>query len=683
MKHRPFFNQKQEGGINMKHRPFFNQKGEVHIPAIVYIFLAIVLTAVFIPIINSTNTTSASQYLQDRGYTVFPPGIALPSGALVGTTDVQTLTNKTLTSPTISNPTISNLTNGRVPIAGAGGLLGDDADLTFSGDTLTVTGLDAPTGRSATIVVASSDATATEIAQADYPLTGVADNVILTTALNAANATDGTVVVLGQTITLAAGVTVPDGVSLICNQLTNFDASAIAINTEAITLVGNNVTRNIKITGGTDMGYGGGININNAAHIRMYNTYVTDCKDASDGWAHAIHIVNASYDVIAYDTRIYDCDRDIEIEDSNGGAAPHDITFIGGYIDTVLCNGSSPLSTLNAHADFGLYPYNVTFRDFTVINSAGIGTTLAHNIVYDGIRVVAPTKSGSTVGAWDVKITNSYFESADGATQASMQVGSDTGLTYISDTTFANCHGYWAIDQQEGFLSLSNVTVKAPTAGNGLNYALSAVAGRTTQITNSHFLGAFAAYAMSIRGTLLMSQSVVTGATVWLRSTATGSRLIANTLLGGVLNDGGTSNIIERSTESITQGEHRVYSGSLTSGVANAIAFAWHNPNAQDVLVTKVAVEITTGSVTANSVVDVGIADDATGTNRGVEFFDDLDANDVDINDSWLAGDGGTQTKWVLLQDSASATDGWIVGQILVADAAALVGKYYIEIVGR
>lgn len=78
-------------------------------------------------------------------------------------------------------------------------------------------------------------------------------------------------------------------------------------------------------------------------------------------------------------------------------------------------------------------------------------------------------------------------------------------------------------------------------------------------------------------------------------------------------------------------------------------------------------------------------ADDAAGTNRGVEFFNDLDVNDVDVNDSLVAGgtSQGTQIVWVFCQDSVSATDGWVVGQILVADAAALVGKYYITYVGR
>ena len=44
-------------------------------------------------------------------------------------------------SPVVTGLTVSGLTSGRVPIAGTAGLLGDDADLTFSTDTLTTKGL--------------------------------------------------------------------------------------------------------------------------------------------------------------------------------------------------------------------------------------------------------------------------------------------------------------------------------------------------------------------------------------------------------------------------------------------------------------------------------------------------------------------------------------------------------------
>ena len=134
----------------------------------------------------------------------------------------------------------------------------------------------------------------------------------------------------------------------------------------------------------------------------------------------------------------------------------------------------------------------------------------------------------------------------------------------------------------------------------------------------------------------------------------------------------------------IGAGEVKTATGTLTAGNTNAIAFAWHDPELQDILIKKVVIEITgNGTVIGGSKLDVGLADDAAGTNRGTEFFNDISLNAEQINDSWVVGDGGTQTKYVLCEDNVSATDGWIVGQILVANAAGLVGRYYIEYVGR
>ncbi|MFA5401220.1 MAG: hypothetical protein WC359_12305 [Dehalococcoidia bacterium] len=133
----------------------------------------------------------------------------------------------------------------------------------------------------------------------------------------------------------------------------------------------------------------------------------------------------------------------------------------------------------------------------------------------------------------------------------------------------------------------------------------------------------------------------------------------------------------------IAPGEVRTASVPLVAGAANDIGFSWHNPELQDILIKKVTIEVTTVGGTAGSHLDVGIADDAAGTNRGVEFFDDLDLNAAQVNDSWVGGDGGTQTKYVVCQDVSSATDGWIVGQILDANAASLVGRVYIEYIGK
>jgi hypothetical protein len=132
----------------------------------------------------------------------------------------------------------------------------------------------------------------------------------------------------------------------------------------------------------------------------------------------------------------------------------------------------------------------------------------------------------------------------------------------------------------------------------------------------------------------------------------------------------------------IAPGEIRTASGSLTGGAANAILFAWHNPEAQDIFIKKVVINITTLDADAANI-DCGIADNATYTNGGTEFFNDLPGETAALDDSYIAGDGGTQTKYVLCQDSASATDGWVVAKILDNDGTSIVGSYYIEYVGK
>jgi hypothetical protein len=133
----------------------------------------------------------------------------------------------------------------------------------------------------------------------------------------------------------------------------------------------------------------------------------------------------------------------------------------------------------------------------------------------------------------------------------------------------------------------------------------------------------------------------------------------------------------------VASGEIRSTAGSLTSGNTNAIAFSWHNPETADIYITKVVIDVTTQGGTGGSTLQVGIADNAGGTNLGSELFSGLDLNIASLNDSWSSSDTGAMTHFVLCQDSASATDGWIVGKILTQNAASLVGKYYIFYCGK
>jgi hypothetical protein len=115
-------------------------------------------------------------------------------------------------------------------------------------------------------------------------------------------------------------------------------------------------------------------------------------------------------------------------------------------------------------------------------------------------------------------------------------------------------------------------------------------------------------------------------------------------------------------------------------------AFAWHNPELQDILVKKIVINRSAAGGTATSEMNVGIADNGTVDDPGIEFFDSILVNNAAaIHDSYVAGGTsyGTQTIWVNCQDSASATGGWVVGKLDTEIANALAGSYYIEYVGK
>jgi hypothetical protein len=159
---------------------------------------------------------------------------------------------------------------------------------------------------------------------------------------------------------------------------------------------------------------------------------------------------------------------------------------------------------------------------------------------------------------------------------------------------------------------------------------------------------------------------------------------ITDMATGGVLitNDAG-NNIVRNNPGFIASGEARTISGSLAAGNANAISFARQNPEAANILVQKVVVEITTPGGTALSVLKVGLADDAAGTNIGTQFFTGLDANSAKVNDSTVVGDTGAQFEWQWTAPNGAANYGWIVGQILTQNAASLAGKYYVTYIAR
>ena len=84
----------------------------------------------------------------------------------------------------------------------------------------------------------------------------------------------------------------------------------------------------------------------------------------------------------------------------------------------------------------------------------------------------------------------------------------------------------------------------------------------------------------------------------------------------------------------------KVAKGTLKAGNANTFAFAWENPEASKIIVTRVLINITTAGGTDSSVLDVGVVADAAST--ADTLIDGLDLNATGIFDNITdKGDNG------------------------------------------
>ncbi len=600
----------------------------------------------------------------------------------------------------------SGLTNGRIPIAGVAGLIGDDADLTWAGgggNTLSATNatvsglLDAQTGRGATLTVAASNATALEIAQADYVCDGVNDEAEINAAFAALPAVGGKVQLTEGLFNISDNV-IPVSNSTLngMGKSTRLLLKVAAGGIDIIRIVDGSLTgitiSNIQFDGGDLHGPGETDSVallvqGSAAGTKPTKILFTNNWVNRFTWP-AVFVYSYSENIVITENMFWDNQNaHVEAAFVNAvGTVISNNTFYGTEGDSAIETNLSKGTVISGNTIFDV-PRGMFLKGGYSISVTG-NTLIGSAVMNRGIEINA----GSEL--WNSVIANNTFRdiSSGGGIKAGIYITGDPGDFHknnvISGNTFSVCQvGIYVVAAAgDGF---SNNLIEGNTFSNMTSYPM-ALSGNRNTVQGNHFLG-------SALGRLLYIQDGNYNKILdntFDSNTQLGIEEVGgdyNYYIGNIFRDigstviafVGTHDIIDDNEGYISQGEIKTASGSLAAGVANAISFAWHNPELKDIFIKKVVVEITTGSVTAGSEIDVGIADDAAGTNRGTEFFNNLDANDVDINDSWVAGDGGTQTKWVFCQDSASATDGWVVGQILTADAAALVGKFYVEYTGR
>ncbi len=575
----------------------------------------------------------------------------------------------------------------------------------------------AKTGRAASYVIAASDAPTVWKQQADYVCDGTADNVEIQAAINLSVTTSygGTVLLSPGTFTLADSIYFIDNSA---NQLhtTHLKGSGVRITNVYFAngvnknmMVGpeSNYATNVIISDMTLLGNsanqtgGSGIFLDKMQEVLMQNLEIRDFK--KDG----VRCETGTYEM-------YTC-----INVKGYANVENDFTFVNTSKITLIKCGINQHTT---NAAMGIYMggcFAVQITDLDV--DSGVGA----NLMNDAIRLDACTNveiNGVSIlygngNAWGYEIQ--LNGACDGINISNVDLYTPLtqvfGIGFVSaagamtNINISNCdlsatsggaESIWFNGSGGG--SATNISIQ----GNGLNGI------RYTSLTpvNSIIFGnpgylqggesRFASGSLVPTGTC--TATTVTG-------TFTESPLAlkpgANTM---TCTASGTINVVmpAGSTAIVTSGDSTVTDSPKTcpAGATTLVtvttgagadtftitvhhnAFAWHNPEAQDILVRKVVINRTAAGGTATAEINVGIADNGTVDDPGTEFFNNLLANNAAaLHDSYVAAGTsyGTQTIWVNCQDSASATGGWIVGKLDTEIANALAGTYYIEYTGK
>ena len=516
-----------------------------------------------------------------------------------------------------------------------------------SATTVGATTLNAPTGRTATYVIAASDAPAIVKAQADKTCDGTADDVQIQEALTAGYLN----IWLSQgTFNISTTLRYQNHYQNLIGSGRTATVLYLSSGSDCTVIAGNGATTltqcgigSLLIDGNkTNNASGNGVDFTGLTSYHIKDVVISNCKqhgistDGSYGANTSLSIdrvfitactlmgvnANPAYGVVV--NNLYTMLNGYNgfslsggesfitnyVSDRDCAAPPH------AYIGSITLSGTSDMFLSNVYIDGGTSAESQTFYKLQVASSVRV---MVNNLEVRSGTMVDQAFAISVDGSNDVQISNfNIYDVQNTAGRQGLKVTNSTRNTF------------------------SNGSIRVNGNANGLG-----ISEEGTSTGNT------------------FSQIDLTQCSVPISKVATSTSAYCN-------NPG-----------YIAPSEIRTASGSLTAGNANAITFAWHDPELQDILIRKVTLEITTPGGTALSVIQVGIADDATGTNLGAEFFTAIDANAAAVLDSFLATDTGAQTKWVFCQDSASATDGWIVGQILTQNAAALAGKYYVEYCGR
>ena len=113
---------------------------------------------------------------------------------------------------------------------------------------------------------------------------------------------------------------------------------------------------------------------------------------------------------------------------------------------------------------------------------------------------------------------------------------------------------------------------------------------------------------------------------------------------------------------------------AFTNGAANAVAFAWQNPETNKILVTRVVLDVTTAATLA-ATLSIGTSGDAT--TESTDFMLKAPINAIAVIDHLIVASVGGG-KALKLDEKDGATD-YITGTIKDQASATTVANIYIE----
>ena len=599
---------------------------------------------------------------------------------------------------TVASLTDSGLTSGRIPIAGVGGLLSDSLDLTFSGSTLTATAIDTPTGRGATITVAASDATALEISQADYIVSGTATDELI-----AAIAAAG----VGGHIRLSSG-----NFSMAASGIGDGNASCVFLLDYQWLQGSGKYSTKLNLVNGAQENVIGVLNKTGVCisdlEINANKTGNTETGPMNDGKQNAIYFTGVSKSTV---NNCYTHD-----------AIFHGIFNVSGNYNRftnndVYANRARPIHA--QQASYNYYGQNYIHGNgtddavhvgglFVIYAGACDGNIIEGNIIKDellgaGIYVGGTNASdgnlivGNTIVMSDADVTGINFnKGADASSAVGTIVSGNTiiagrhGISFengsFTATTIADNYIYGTGGRA---IYAVNSQIRLRITGNYLRAdseeSIYLFGGSSSSIISNNFIQAHDTYAgIRLKSTTytIISDNQFNDCK-WSVDEVTDGGNSSNTIIDNIETtiaqtpSMNTASINVRGNTYIRSGEIRTYTGSIATLTENAFN-SKDNPFGQAVRLLSLEVYVSTNATATAPNIDCGIGSSAT--TDYTTLFDDLPGETIGFYTSTVTTPG-TQTVPQLW--ASGSGNRYLNLSIKGAAATGMVATYTVTVMGN